>query len=247
MHVILDLYCGAGGVAMGYRRAGWFPLGVDIEPQPHYPFPFLQMDAIEAMKALFDGKPLFFGNREGTVPYHLDRFTAIHASPPCKVFTVYRNVKSVRKSTDERYDNLIPVTRNALKASNLPYVIENVVPPRWASEPPPDFLDPARTVQLCGTTFNIPVRRHRLFELGRWSLKGVVPGCMHGRFTERRFPGSSNRPNGRTVCNIGEYRVPLSLQKECMQVDWPVTLDELSQMAPPAMTQYLGSRLARQV
>lgn len=223
---------------MGYKRAGWWPLGVDKESQPHYPFPFLQMDAFEAVMRLLDGEPLHFSNRNGTVPYRLKDVTAIHASPPCKVFTVYRNVKSVRKSTDEKYVNLIPGTRDALKASNLPYVIENVYGARR------ELIDP---VMLCGTTFGIPVRRHRVFELGHWSLKGVVPGCRHDRFTRRRFPGSSNRPNGRTVCNIGEWRVPLPVQKECMQVDWAVTMEEISQMVPPAMTRYLGQQLAVRV
>ena len=95
-------------------------------------------------------------------------------------------------------------------------------------------------------SFGIPVRRHRLFELGGWEPQWPVPGCRHGDFTERIFPGSTNRPRGRTVCNIGEYRVPLPVQKGCMRLDdifSPVTMHELSEMVPPCMTEYLGTQL----
>jgi DNA (cytosine-5)-methyltransferase 1 len=102
------------------------------------------------------------------------------------------------------------------------------------------LIDPIR---LCGTSFGIRVRRHRLFELDGWATEAVPP-CDHGRFTDRPFPGSTNRPNGRTVCNVGEYRVPLRVQKECMQVDWDVTLHELSEMVPPCYTEWLGVELA---
>ena len=47
---LLDLFCGAGGAAMGYYRAGFAPYGIDNKPQKHYPFPFLQMDAIQGIK-----------------------------------------------------------------------------------------------------------------------------------------------------------------------------------------------------
>lgn len=204
---LLELYCGAGGAGTGYARAGWEVTGVDIYPQEHYPYPFIQADALA---------------------FPLDGYDAIHASPPCQHWTMYRNV---RKDIRTRYEDLVAPTRERLEASGVPYVIENV--PGAPLENP---------VRLCGTSFGIPVRRHRLFELGRWKL-AEIPACDHGRFTERRFPGSSNRPNGRTVCNIGEYRVPLRVQKECMEVDWPVTLHELSEMVPPCYTRFLGAKL----
>ena len=145
----------------------------------------------------------------------------------CQFATVYRNNKAhVRQD----HPNLIPPTRELLRETGLPYVIENVYGARAHLEEP---------VMLCGTSFGIPVRRHRMFE----SNVAIPPvPCAHERFTERAYPGSSNRPNGRTVCNVGEYRVPLARQQEAMQVSW-MSLKEIAQAVPPVMTEHIGKAL----
>jgi DNA (cytosine-5)-methyltransferase 1 len=97
---LLDLFCGAGGAAMGYARAGFDVVGVDIEPQPHYPFEFHRGDAL-------------------TFP--LDGFDAVHASPPCQAY-----VRSGMVAKDGRHPDLVAATRERLDASGLPWVIENV-------------------------------------------------------------------------------------------------------------------------
>lgn len=97
---LLDLFCGAGGAAMGYHRAGFDVVGVDIKPQPHYPFEFHQGDAL-------------------TFP--LDGFDATHASPPCQAY-----VRSGMVAKDGRHPALVPQTRSRLMESGLPWVIENV-------------------------------------------------------------------------------------------------------------------------
>jgi DNA (cytosine-5)-methyltransferase 1 len=214
--LLLDLFCGAGGAAMGYHRAGFDVVGVDIEPQPHYPFEFYQGDALECL-------PHMVGEWS-------PGFDAIHASPPCQQFTVYRNA---RPEHEPRWPDLIDRCREFLEAIGLPWVMENV-----PGAPMTNYL------QLCGTSFSLSVRRHRWFET---SFAILAPPCAHSEFTERRFPGSTNRPNGRTVCNVGEYRVPLAVQKECMGVDWDVTLHELSEAIPPAYTEYIGAQLLRHI
>ena len=103
---LLDLFCGAGGAAMGYHRAGFDVVGVDINPQPRYPFEFVQMDALEA----FD----HFGWND---------FDAIHASPPCQHFS---QMSKCRHGLAETYPDLVDPARQLLIASGKPYVIENV-------------------------------------------------------------------------------------------------------------------------
>lgn len=102
---VLDLFCGAGGAAVGYHRVGFSVTGVDKEPQPNYPYRVLTADALSLDIEEWGG------------------FDLIHASPPCQHFTRYRNAV---KDIAERYEDLIEPTREMLQASGLPYVIENV-------------------------------------------------------------------------------------------------------------------------
>ena len=97
---LLDLFCGAGGAAMGYHRAGFDVIGVDLSPQPHYPFEFHQADAMTFL---------------------LDGFDVIHASPPCQRYS------SLGKQWGREYPDLYVPTRERLQASGLPWVIENVI------------------------------------------------------------------------------------------------------------------------
>lgn len=102
---LLDLYCGAGGAAMGYHRAGFDDItGVDIEPMPHYPFRFVQADALEYLAA------------------HGSEYDVIHASPPCQAYSVTASLPNVGD-----YPDLIVATRNGLRDVGKPYIIENVV------------------------------------------------------------------------------------------------------------------------
>lgn len=215
---LLDLFCCQGGAASGYERAGWDVFGVDINPQPLYPYPLIQADALAYLR-----ESLNSWERENW----WGEFDAIHASPPCQFATVYGNNKAHVK---DDHPNLIPATRELLQATGLPYVIENV---EGARE---HLIDPVR---ICGTGLGVRVRRHRYFETN-WPLEGIP--CDHGRFTDRIFPGSSNRPNGRTVMNVGEYRVPLTTQREVMEMPW-ADLYGISQAVPPAYTEHIGRQL----
>ena len=201
---LLDLFCGAGGAGMGYSRAGFEVVGVDIEPQPNYPFTFHQADAMD--------ENLWF------------EFDAIHASPPCQAFTAY---KRRGDGVGSGYPNLIPELRAALKATELPYVIENV--PGAPLENP---------VQLCGSAFGLGVRRHRLFET---NFPLMVPPCAHG-LQQGDYPQATNRTNRRKTCEVGVWRIPLADQQAAMDINW-MTLDELTEAIPPAYTEYIGAQL----
>lgn len=102
---LLDLFCGAGGAGVGYASVGFEVVGVDIDPQPEYPFEFHQADAL-------------------TFP--LDGFDAIHASPPCQGYVGWQNINSLRGFEND-HPLLIDPIRERLEATGLPYIIENVV------------------------------------------------------------------------------------------------------------------------
>src|SRR4051812_8319935 len=102
---LLDLYCGQGGAAVGYRRAGFDDIvGVDLAPQPRYPFPFAQGDALAYLAE------------------HGHEFDAIHASPPCQDHSALR---TMRTSTPHDTAWLLAATRDALEAVGRPWVMEN--------------------------------------------------------------------------------------------------------------------------
>ena len=131
---ILDLFCGAGGAAMGYHRAGFNVVGVDINPQPNYPFKFVQFDAVEYLVAA----------RWHQADYEFD---AIHASPPCQ--------DHMRGGQHPEHGTgwLLDATRQLLIGTGLPWVIENVPGAPMRA----DF-------RLCGCQFGLRLRRERWFE-----------------------------------------------------------------------------------
>lgn len=133
---LLDLFCKAGGGAVGYHRAGFEIVGVDLEPQPRYPFEFIQGDALQVVKEIA---------RE---------FDVIHASPPCQAYSITRNNGRVKESPD-----LLGATRDALRSLyRKPYVIENVLgaPLEWA------IMLCGSQFGLKSGIFDLP--RHRYFE-----------------------------------------------------------------------------------
>lgn len=102
---LLDLCSGAGGAARGYAEAGFKVTGVDINPQPRYPYEFHQADALEVL-------------RDKTF---MTRFTAIHASWPCQFFKL-GTLRTVRHCED-----LVTPGRELMNATGLPWIIENVM------------------------------------------------------------------------------------------------------------------------
>lgn len=196
---LLDLFCGAGGAAMGYHRAGFEVVGVDIEPQPHYPFEFHQADALT---------------------YPLEGFDAYHASPPCQHAS---RANRQWRGLGYNYPELITPTRELLKLTGQPYVIENVVGAQ--------LLHP---IKLSGGMFGLKLKRSRLFECSfEFPLYFEVRNS--GKVFQVFGHGSLVRPTE----NYNQWA-------EAMGIDW-MTKQELTQAIPPAYTEYIGKYLMQQV
>jgi DNA (cytosine-5)-methyltransferase 1 len=210
----LDLFCAAGGVSAGLHRAGFDVTGVDIAPQPHYPFPFVQADALHY------------------VAEHAHRFHVIAASPPC---FVHSDLAAVLPAGHGHVD-LIPATRTALQATGLPYVIENV-----EGAPLHDPLVLCGSMfglgAQCGDGWR-ELRRHRLFES---DVALTAPGpcrhvhpviSAHGGGPTRRAPG----------CGRGGYQGLVAERRAAMGIEW-MTRAEMNLAIPPAYAEHVGAQL----
>jgi DNA (cytosine-5)-methyltransferase 1 len=223
--LLLDLFAGAGGAAAGYRQAGFDVVGVDIEPQPRYPFHFVQMDAFYFLRLLVNG---------ATPSGHLfSEFSAIHASPPCHDHSTVsgRNRKAARpKGTGW----MLAATIDRLAASGLPYIVENVGTA--------DFGPAVYRVRLCGSSFGLDVRRHRWFAS---NIALISPPCAHGLQRPRFRSLDSRQKTPATVVGVHghlNYAGEFELRCRAMGIDW-MSSDELSQAIPPAYTYLLGEQL----
>jgi DNA (cytosine-5)-methyltransferase 1 len=216
--LLLDLFCGAGGAAMGYHRAGFDVIGVDIEDQPHYPFTFLKVDAIEYMRGMV---------------LRLERESlrhAIHASPPCQF---YSDMSACRPGLAQDYPDLVEPTRELLQQIGLPWVMENVGGSPLLSQS--SLFDDLHGVTLCGHMFGLKLYRHRLFESNIPLAepphpRHITPGGKAGHWR----PGE--------IISVSGNCTPIALAREAMGIDW-MTRDELAESIPPAYTEYIGAQL----
>lgn len=202
---------------MGYYRAGFDVVGVDIAPQPHYPFRYWQMDALESFCRL-DPEVL-----------EAQGFDAIHASPPCQSYSTLGVLHG------KVYPELVEPVRDLLIGSGLPYVIENVLGAPLHN-----------AVTLCGSEFQLTTRtllhgqvwlkRHRLFESNvfLWSAGGCH---CHGKLTVPVY-GHGGGGNRQKMRGAGVAQA----SREVMGIDW-MTRAELDQAIPPAYTEFIGAQI----
>lgn len=218
--LLLDLFCGAGGAAAGYAHAGFEVIGVDIAPQPHFPYEWYQDDALLVLDTLL-AELTWQG-------YRMHDFTVIHASPPCQGYSRTRHIHQEREHL-----LLLDLVRERLQKMGLPWIMENV-----AGAPMPSFL------MLCGTHFGLQVYRHRQFETSHLLF---APGpCSHPRELLSGYVSIFGKTiNGHQTGNRGNQyqRYPLAYGHTAMGIDWKMTHTELSQAIPPAYTRYLGEQL----
>lgn len=214
---VLDLFCGAGGAAMGLHRA-WPDaeiVGVDIKPQPRYPFKFVQDDAIR---------------------YRLKGFDFIWASPPCQKYCALNTMPNRREHPD-----LVGILRQKLRRSHKSWVMENVfgAPLRFPLLLCGSFFG-------LRANNGYALRRHRWFESSSLILNGyqcrhsqktvgVYGGKARDIALEKRHyaqdKATRGKPNGVVLSKKTAF--------EAMGIDW-MTMDELSEAIPPAYSEYIA-------
>lgn len=223
MKKILDLYCGAGLAAIGYKLAGFWLHGVDIETKSTYAgHTFQECNALTVLDNL----------------KFCRQFDAIHASPPCQAYSASTGLQ---RSRGGEYPDLVGITREKLERVGVPYVIENV------SNAPirPD-------ISLYGWMFDLHVMRKRNFELGGWFMmqpgikkrKGTVLGgdfisCFGngGYVTGSNFP-KGWRPKFDKGNSLDTWHFAMGIPEE-----YRFKFTEIAEGIPPAYTQYIGTYL----
>lgn len=225
---MLDAYCGAGIGADGWAKH--FTMhGVDLYPQPSYPYIFTQANALVILV------------QQG--PTH----DAISASPPCQLFTRAKHLRDAQGGASRFTDLLTPtigVLRNNRQVRDIPWVVENVPGAQSLMYP----REGESLIELCGSMFGLGVQRHRLF-LSNRRLRRPGP-CMHSQFP---IDEESGKPRPWGVYHVPSDSIPAGGRtardvehgKEVMGVkaERDVTWEELKEGYPPAYSEWIGSQL----
>jgi len=211
--ILLDLFCGAGGAAKGYQRAGFYVVGVDIEPQPNYcGDEFIQADVMTHFDDLMPRA-----------------FDAIHASPPCQRFSDLAH----RNGNADDWPDLIAPVRELLRATGGPYVIENV-------EGAP-LIDPVTLCGTMFP--GLRVLRHRLFESNvpiDVPPHGKHPLVF--TYDKRKAHYGKLDQDTSFVQVTGGGNCSVANARDAMGIDW-MTKNELNEAIPPAYTEHIGRAL----
>ena len=185
---LLDLFCGAGLAADGYAAAGFDEIvGVDIHPQPSYPYDFLQADALFELPDIIDG------------------FDAVHASPPCQAHTRAKHLRKAQGGESKYADLLTPTLRVLRREEDIPWVVENV----------PGAPGMENAVVECGSAYGLGVRRHRLF-LSNIPLVGSgCDNKTQGRpWGVYHVPNDAIPQGGRTARNVEHGREVMGVERD---------------------------------
>ena len=206
----LDLFCGAGGASMGLHRAGFDVTGLDIKPQPHYPFRFVQGDALRP-------------------PFNLADFDFIWASPPCQHYTLANN-RDVRGL----HPDLVEAVRLMLQGGGTAWVIENVphAPIRADVVLDGTMFPELKTIRRRHFECSFPAPFALGFNttglVGRRGWKTATGGGLssHSRAARRRW-------------GLPVHDATQDVAK-AMGIDWMKSRPEISEAIPPAYAEYIA-------
>ena len=224
MTPLLDLFCGFGLAADGWKAAGFEPVGIDIEPQPDYPYEFHKADALEVLRY-----------------WDLRDFAVITGSPPCQEHTRARHLRSAQGG-ESRYPDLLTPTLALLRL---------LQGGRWVIENVPGAPGMEDAVTVCGSSFGLHVQRHRLFLADRRTTI-VGSTCDHSTFPPDpitgkprpwgvyHVPGDSIPKGGRT-CRDPAHAA------ECMGVTRGLPWRGLKEGYPPAYSEFIGRQIMEQI
>ncbi|MGI5144828.1 DNA methylase [Plantactinospora sp. CA-294935] len=215
---VLDGYCGAGGSTRGYQQTGVRVLGIDRVFRRNYcGDAFIHADVLDVLTDVDLVRACLGANM----------------SPPCQ----YGCAEAKQFGTTDRHENLIPPTRDLLRAAEVPYVIENV------EDNLADLVDP---VVLCGEMFDLGVFRHRGFEVGGGI---VLPQPEHpehrGRIGDGRYVTVTGKSGGRSRRDGIQHGRKADWVR-AMGIDW-MSVREMALAIPPAYTRWIGTQLLAQL
>ncbi len=215
---VWDFFSCAGAASVGYSAAGFkVEGGTDIVDRPNYPFPFVQGDAVEALRD------------RGMVEWLRANVNLVHVSPPCQAKCSLSLGTNASRGWGGEHVDLYPVVAPLLYDLGVPAVIEN----------PSARAD----VVLCGEMFGLGVLRHRRFELVNWTTerprhvkhRGPVRGWRHGVYRDGPYIAAYGAGGGKA--SVPEMQ-------DAMGIGWTDVREELTEAIPPAYTRWIGERFA---
>ena len=241
MYELLDGCCCAGLGGDGYADAGFNVHGFDHEPQPDYPYDFVQADIF---KVLWSSLPAMFD--------------ALHFSFPCQIHTDARHLRSAQGGKS-KYPDLLTPGLEIVRArwNHKPWVIENVDDRTGNVRKIMAPRDGEHLIVLCGSMFGLEVQRHRLF-LANFPLHGFPPvpgggkyraqGCDHSKFpidpvSGRPRPWGVYHVKGDSVPDGGRTARDEEHGAEVMGSRRVLPWDKLKEGFPPAYTEFVGRQL----
>lgn len=245
--LLLDLYCCAGGIAMGFHRAGFDVIGVDIVDRPNYPFPFVKADALHVLQRMIDtgmGPGDWLTTPGRPIPFPV----AINTAPPCQEAHP-QTASNAQRGIGGTHEQLVPATRERLERLGLPYIIEQPTTNRRGTI--------RRDLTLCMDMFypdGYPppwVQRHRSFELSGFTVpqpahpKGPIAGKHRGYVRGLRHGIDRQGPEAPYIAAYGEGggKGTEDEIRHAMMIEHPMSRTEMVESVPGAFGEYIGKHL----